>query len=458
MFFSCDMGRQIAVVAGFVVAMIVMASPAAYAQPDGVSVDAVRILKTTPDFVNVELSGSNDGSLGPLCFGIIAKSTDGIVRSSGYPPALMPSNGKFRVLAKVLRPSGLPRQETDLLLVMIYYCGHDIVQRRRFVWHYTWPEKKPGPSGDNGNAVELGMAHPWEVFYENLGEEDFAALDAVMQKWNNPEERDQNGEWKLDSFRSVFVNYSKTGRDWKGDLQRLKKWRAANPRSAGAAIAEAKYWVAYAWRIRGNAYQTDPFALRVFRERMQRAEQVLKDSKSYASGNPLWYEAYLDIAVTTRRNKKFIGTLFNDAVRKFPYFQPLYLDMAKYWASRLTDNPDWKKADDVIRRAAANTAKIDGSSDYAMLYSQLGGLQSCECNLFDESRISWEKMRSSFKDLVKRYPSTGNLNRFAAFACRANDKRAFLDIAPRIVDHIIPGKWLTGYSYDACRHQFMQQS
>ncbi len=432
----------------------------ALAEQARVSVDAIRIVQATPDFVEVELSGTQDGSMGQLCLGVVAKSKDGSVRSVGFAQAYVPADKQFRVLSRALRPVGSARQETDYLLALAYPCGYPVTLRRKFLWHYTWPERKPGFAPDG--SEELAAAQPWQAFYSNLIDEDFAALDALLQNWNNPAVRDENGSWKLDSFRSVFVNYPEERRDWKGDLQRIQRWRAINPKSAGAVVAEAKYWVAYAWRIRGSetapAADVDPVALKVFAERMQRAEDVLTAAKAFAADNPLWYEAYLDIAAATGRDDKFTGALFAEAVRRHPYYQTLYLDMAKRWASRLTQEADWEKADQVIRQAAANTAATDGSGNYAMLYVQLGELQKCECNLFEESRVSWPALRASFEDLVRRYPSADNLNAFAAFACRANDRAAFLNVRPRIESRILPGKWLGGYSHDLCDRRFMQSA
>lgn len=398
--------------------------------------------------------------MGQLCLGVIAKSTDGSVRSSGYQGLFVPGDRQFHMLSRVVRPSGSARQETDVLTVIVYSCGQSLVLKRKFNWRYVWPEGTGSASDNEAGNVELGTAHPWQAFSQNLEEEDFAALDALIKKWNNPKERDRNGEWKLDGFRSVFVNYSAEKRDWKGDLQRIQRWRAFNPRSAGAVIAEAKYWIAYAWHIRGgdNVAQTDPVALRVFGERMQHAEQLLKEGRDFSADNPLWYEAYLDVAAATRRDDKFTVGLFNEAINRHPYYQPLYLEMARHWASRLVERADWAKADEVIRQAAANTASLDGTGNYAALYIQLGDFQECGCNLFEESRLSWTRMRDSFENLVQRYPSTDNLNQYAAFACRAGDKSTYLKVRPRIVNRVVPDKWLDGYSPDLCDRRFVQNT
>ena len=351
-------------------------------------------------------------------------------------------------------------QKTEVLMVSVYSHGRDIVLRRKFDWTYVWPEKPINSTNDADEHPELMTAYPWIVLQQNLQDEEWEVLDELLKKWNNPKERDRNGEWKLDSFRRVLVNNSSQGRDWKGDLLRIKKWREFNPQSAWAAIAESKYWVAYAWHIRGNETRMsdDPVAVQVFGERMQRAEKVLKDAKNFGADNPLWYETYLDIAVATKRDDNFIEALYNEAIRAYPYFQPLYLDMAKRWAPPSGDGADWIRVDEVVKLAVSNTAGVDGTSNYALLYSQISDLQKLEFDLFENRYFSWAMMRDAFDELVKRYPSTGNLNEFAAFACRANDKETFLKIRPKIINRIIPDKWPGNYSHDLCDHRFMQNT
>jgi hypothetical protein len=118
---------------------------------------------------------------------------------------------------------------------------------------------------------------------------------------------------------------------------------------------------------------------------------------------------------------------------------------------------NWGKVDEVISQAVSNTAAMDGSGNYALLYAQLNGLQKSEFDLFHDSLVSWPKMRASFEELVRRYPSADNLNAFAAFACHADDRSTFLNIRPQIIDRILPYRWPGNYSYDLCDHKFMQK-
>jgi len=432
------------------------------AQGSGISIDSFRVTKITPDIADIELFGSNDGSMGSICIGTIAKSKDGYVRSNRFPPIAFPVGQNVNIFSQVFRPDGHGVVNTDYLVIMVYQCGKEIFQRLKFDWAYEWPKKLASPTDTDlaTQKIDFDSVRPYMVIYENFAEEDYAALDLILQRWNNPQERDSNGEWKLDSFRSVFLNYSSENRNWKADFKRIQNWRKFNPTSAGAAIAEAKYWIAYAWHIRGCECNdsVDPVAIRVFGERMKRAENILKNSKSFASINPLWYEAYLDIAVSTKRNAKFTVELFTEGIRRHPHFHPLYTEMVKYWSPKYGGKVDWEKVDKVVNQAVSVTADLDGGINYAIIYSRLDNLQKLEFDLFKDSLASWPRMKVAYEELINRYPSNENINEFATYACRASDKATYLNLRARMKDNVVPSKWPSNYSMDMCDHRYMQES
>ena len=425
-----------------------------------VSIDSFRVVKTGPESVDIELVGSNDGSQGQLCLGVSAKSRDGIVRSEGFHPYVLPVGQPFHIPAEVVRPSGSGQLHTDALAVKVYPCGKDVMLSRIFDWPHDWPAKAEDTAGGEATANAGPVAdYPWQIFFQNMSELDFASLDALIGRWNNPSERDRNGEWKLDGFRGALSYFSQIS-DWHDNLERIQKWRKFNPKSPGSAIAEARYWLAYAWHIRGYEYNNDvdPVAIKLFHQRMQRAEQVLKESRSYAANNPLWYETYLELAVDDKRGDEFTSRLFEEGIRKHPYFQPLYVDMAKRWSPWSGENADWRKVDDLVNRAMKLTKPMDGDIDYAMLYARINDGQKIEFHLFQDSLASWPRMRDSFEEMVRRYPSDDNLNEFAAYACRAGDRETYLGVRPKIQGHIVKGKWPGNYSIDLCDHRFLQYS
>ncbi len=437
--------------------LILFGLPSASAEQAGVNIGSFRVVNINPESVDIELVVSNDGSNGSLCLRGLVKSRDGLVRTEAALSSDMPVGQNLRLPVHVLRPYGFIRQQTDYLVINIYSCGKNALLTRKFDWPHNWPEVSPtNPAVD---SMDMSVQGPWILFLQNFEEEDFSAQDALLEKLNTANLRDKDGRWRLEGF-SGAVNSLTQPDKLKDCILLIQKWRKLKPSSPGAAIAEAKYWAAYAWHIRGCIFcnNVDPVALRVFGERMKRAEQVLKDSKAYASNNPLWYETYLDISIDTKRDDKFIQKLFEEGIHKYPYFQPLYVLMAERWAPNSGEMADWKKVDELANQAADVTSDMDGADNYAWVYIEVGKLQKFEFNLFQDSHVSWLKMKDSLEELVKRYPSEDNLNLFGAFACRAGDKEAYLEVRPKIQGHIVPEKWPGNYSIDLCDHRFMQYS
>jgi hypothetical protein len=166
----------------------------------------------------------------------------------------------------------------------------------------------------------------------------------------------------------------------------------------------------------------------------------------------------MDVAVGTKRNVQFTAKLFAEGIHRHPHFQSLYLGMANYWSPVHDGKPDWAKVDEVIGNAVALTAITDGISNYARLYKRVNDHQKLEFDLFQDSLASWPKMRDSFDELIKRYPSTENINEFASYACQAEDKVTYLRLRVQMKDHILSHMWRNNYSPDMCDHKFMLYS
>lgn len=92
---------------------------------------------------------------------------------------------------------------------------------------------------------------------------------------------------------------------------------------------------------------------------------------------------------------------------------------------------------------------------YARLYMTVDG---CDCDGFEllrDTMANWPDLKQSFDDLTRLYPHSGWLiNRYAAYACVAGDRDAFLDLRFRIGKATIPGAWPQNHSLDLCEHEY----
>lgn len=406
----------------------------------------------TDDYADIEVEGKIDKPSGQLCMNVVAKSVNGIVRSDFPYRQQIVLNKQFRVVVRVLKPEKLGVNKVDHVNITISLCGKEIISSRSYDFQNNWEDE----SSDKQLSRNI-LDHPEMILYWNLQEEDFSSLDALLAQWNSESERDQNGDWYLDGFNIIF-HYSLRNRDWDRELGQIRKWRKSNPLSTGAAIAEARYWMSYAKNIRGNEDQksTNAIVNKIYNKYMKKSRIILEESKGYASDNPLWYSTYIHL-LATMSDDKALKSVFEEGVRRHPYYIRLYLDLLSYIMADYETSIKFTEIDAIVNRAVDNTENVDGTSAYAMLYSQISYLQPDTFNIFRDSHASWLKMKMSFKDLLARYQSALNMNKFAAFSCIAYDREAFLTLKPQLNNRIILDAWPSNHSPELCEQRFMQK-
>lgn len=228
-----------------------------------------------------------------------------------------------------------------------------------------------------------------------------------------------------------------------------------NPKSTGPSIAEAIYWQAAAWRIRGSEanLNVDPLAMKLFKQKMDTAELALSSAKSYASRDPSWYEMYLSIAQENSKSLAFTEKLFQEAIKRHPHFPNLYEKMALVYAPRY-GVADWIKVDKIVETAVKN---IHGASDaavYASIYQRIALYQEIDFEIFRDSLASWPKIKQGYEDRLKKKQSTILMNEMAVYACRANDKDTFNKLWVQIQDKLERESWPSNYTPDICKYRF----
>jgi hypothetical protein len=68
--------------------------------------------------------------------------------------------------------------------------------------------------------------------------------------------------------------------------ERLRHWQTFAPKSVTPRIAEATFWIRFAWKARGGAFadKVKPEVWPVFEERLADAARVLKDNSAQVPG------------------------------------------------------------------------------------------------------------------------------------------------------------------------------
>jgi hypothetical protein len=310
------------------------------------------------------------------------------------------------------------------------------------------PEYSDGPYAN----IVLGL----KLIYFLKREEPFNA-QALIDSTARSKERLTDGTWVGWKLFAGYEQALQQERPWDEQLARLRQWRTEEPQSAPAALMEASYWSAYAWFARGTQFSANvpDQAFKIAHERMAKARAVLEESKTYAASNPAWYAQMLGVALFQGWPSAERVALFNEAVNAEPLYDGTYIRMANgltpRWGGSLDDY------DRFVRASVAKTKAAYGNVMYARLYWFLSDTE-WDKEPFTALRIPWQRMKSGFDDLMKRYPdSQWNLQHYASFACRAGDGKTFMALLPRLavrVSNTMPSAWREPYTRDYCVTRF----
>jgi hypothetical protein len=277
-----------------------------------------------------------------------------------------------------------------------------------------------------------------------------AVTDAINQKYDATEKtyvdlvtrmpRASDGTWVIDFFQTAFDNQFRGPSDdhvkfW------LVPWERDRPQSAAVAVVQAIRWQRRAWEARGGNYTSGVpgEAMQLFRDRLLLASKALEKSESLGPRSPTWYWVALIIAGSSGQSGQQFDALFEDAVAKFPLYQPLYYTRMNYLLPQWGGSFD--AVDQFVERSVQRTKAVDGEAFYAWLYVDI--VRKIDGNLFETTQARWPRMKRGFEDMVQRHPDPYNRNLFAAYACLARDRetaaRLMSDPAIKYLDGFVEG-------------------
>jgi hypothetical protein len=129
---------------------------------------------------------------------------------------------------------------------------------------------------------------------------------------------------------------------------------------------------------------------------------------------------------------------------------PRYYDFLEVRLTRLV--PKWggsgQAVEEFISRWSTRQGESEGDSLYARLYifMESQGIPPAV------SAVNWTRLKSSFRDLVGRYPDPRFRNLFASYSCRVRDAAQFREALNALKPgELNPGQWLPDASYESCQ-------
>jgi hypothetical protein len=296
---------------------------------------------------------------------------------------------------------------------------------------------------------------------EYLSSDQFAKLDALAEQVATSGALAEDGRPQLYKLRKAISSYFETVPDsfdwlWPG---KFGEWRRQLPDSTLVGIAEAMQVHALAWRARGHGFASSvtPEGWALFAERNERAWQLIMAAKPSSSRLALWYEEAIDIGLDADRKPAEVMALFNEGIKRFPDYFPLYFSFARQFSPRWGGN--YQVADAFIR--AQVTAKTNHLGDvlYARLYWLIDQYNGADADFFTRSRVDWTRMRAGFDMLMSQFPKGAwNQANLVSFACRAGDGPTYFKWRKTVDPNEFMNAAPDGISLEVCDARFTQKT
>jgi hypothetical protein len=296
---------------------------------------------------------------------------------------------------------------------------------------------------------------------EYLSEEQYAKLDALAEQLAASGELAEDGRPQLYKLARALAGYFETVPEsfdwvWPG---KFKEWRQRSPTSALVDIAEAMQVHALAWRARGHGFSSSvtPEGWKLFAERNARAWELMVAAKNPASPRAIWYQLAIDIALDADRDPSEVAALFNEGIKRFPDYFPLYFSYARQYSPRWGGS--YQAADTFIRAQVAAKTNHLGDVLYTRLYWLIDQYNGADPDFFSDSRVDWIRMRTGFQSLMKQFPKGAwNQANFVSFACRAGDGPTYFKWRKTVDASEFQNAAPDGISLEICDARFTQKT
>lgn len=268
---------------------------------------------------------------------------------------------------------------------------------------------------------------------------EFAELEKRGSETRNAQWTFADGTWRIVEFYRAFdPRREEPDSMWRLHEAIHKAWVEAYPESTTARVAEAAFWVEYAWQARGHgsAGEVTAEGRRLFAERLAAAQAALDASASLKERCPVWFVVQMRVALGLGWPRDRYDRLYLEAKAFAPGCWHFDTARANFLLPRWFGKRGEWEAD--AERQAMQPGSL-GAAGYARVVASVSGYYD---DLIRETRLSWPLAKEGFAALVRDYPeSRGLLNVAARAACDARDREFAAPLFARIGSHPTRGPW-----------------
>ncbi|HQU83593.1 MAG TPA: DUF4034 domain-containing protein [Pyrinomonadaceae bacterium] len=302
-------------------------------------------------------------------------------------------------------------------------------------------------------APEFDPNSPSDVFSKQINDlfmaRDYKAIEKIADEARTKKERMSGGYWKIDDlYEPLSTIYADRPAQelsdelWKNRIELLKQWKQAEPESITARIALSQAYINYAWFARGNGYANtvSKESNELLQERLELAENELKEARQLKAKCPRWYRNVLFLGMARGMEKERFEKIYEEAINSEPNYLQYYLVKSEYLTPKWHGEPgDWQKFVDALPSKIA-TLKTD-ESDLIYFVVVVNKLKD-NSMMQNWGAISKEKMRKGLADMETKYGADKlRLNQYAFYTCIVRDIENGKDTFAKIGDNFDKSVW-----------------
>lgn len=283
-----------------------------------------------------------------------------------------------------------------LLLSVLMGCSKGANTRK----HFIVPSEITVVETAEGKDRREIRAHAKELFVAK----NYASLEQLANQYSNVKECYPDGmsRW-AQILDGIKPGEEAPETEWKSHLVLLHEWVQSRPNSITARLALGDALIYYAWKARGSGYAdtVTEDGWKVLNDRLIQAVKVLKEAGSLSEQCPRRWSLLMSAALGLGATKPQYQALFQNAISAEPGYTGYYFSMAYYLLPRWHGKPG--EMEEFVKKSADEVGGDDGDLLYARLTYQL---QKVSDNIFNESKLSWERADKGFEVMEKRFPGS----------------------------------------------------
>ncbi len=203
---------------------------------------------------------------------------------------------------------------------------------------------------------------------------------------------------------------------WEPLLNTLRDRAQARP---GDVFLYVQALHARAWKVRGGGVigTVAHEKRQSFRGFMELARDALDRNRRSLATSPMWWAQRTTVANELGEGPERLQTIFQEGLRRFPHFHPLY------WTRVRSLTPKWGGSEDALMDLLDAVAAMPEPAVKEGLYARVVWAAEDEDQLlFLDPRFKKELWRASFDSLVREWPDARNRQRYFFNACEMSDK------------------------------------